>query len=584
MTVKLLQLVWGLLFSLLFHSSYAQGYMKTSGKNILDAEGNEILLRGIGLGGWMLQEPYMLKLSGIAQNQKQIRTKISELIGKERTTDFYNTWLQNFCTKADIDSIAAWGFNSVRLPFHYNLFTLPVEEEKVKGRQTWISQGFNMIDSLLEWCKLNRIYLILDMHAAPGGQGTDIPISDRDPGRPSLWQDEQNRIKTIALWKKIAERYANQKWIGAYDLINETNWGFSDSTDKNGCAEKLNRELRSLMVDITNAIREVDKDHMIIIEGNCWGNNYNGIFPLWDKNMVISFHKYWNENDQSSVQQFVNYRDQLNAPVWMGESGENSNSWFTSAISLLEKNNIGWAWWPLKKMGINNPFQVRTNTGYNQIINYWKGEGERPSADDAFKALMQLANDTRTENAIVHPEVIDAMFRQIHDTSTIAMKPHRISTTGVVYAVDFDMGRSGHAYYSIDSGNYRVSRKENVQWNKGWMYRNEAVDIDTCTDRSSNGFKVAGLKQGEWLEYTVVAVKAGSYAFVMRTNVKEETNVEIALNGERSKKVHTIQAGSGAWGPGLQSTLALRQGKNTIRVINRSGELSFNSMHFKKIK
>lgn len=100
----------------------AQGYLKSDGKKIVNDKG-EIILRGMGLGGWMLQEPYMLKLSGVAVAQYDIRKKITALIGESKTHEFYESWLANHCTKADIDSLAAWGFNSVRLPMHYNLFT-----------------------------------------------------------------------------------------------------------------------------------------------------------------------------------------------------------------------------------------------------------------------------------------------------------------------------------------------------------------------------------------------------------------------------------------------------------------------------
>ena len=78
----------------------------------------------------------------------------------------------------------------------------------------------------------------------------------------------------------------------------------------------------------------------------------------WDNNMVLSFHKYWNNNDQQSIQHILNFRDQYNVPVWLGETGENSNTWFTEAIRLLESNKIGWSWWPLKKLGNNNPLQI----------------------------------------------------------------------------------------------------------------------------------------------------------------------------------------------------------------------------------
>ena len=66
--------------------------------------------------------------------------------------------------------------------------------------------------------------------------------------------------------------------------------------------------------------------------------------------------------------------DQYNIPVWIGETGENSNTWFTEAIRLFEKNNIGWSWWPLKKLGNNNPLQIKSNPAYDSLVDYWNGK------------------------------------------------------------------------------------------------------------------------------------------------------------------------------------------------------------------
>jgi hypothetical protein len=90
------------------------------------------------------------------------------------------------------------------------------------------------------------------------------------------------------------------------------------------------------MIEITKAIREVDNNHIIIIEGNGFGNNYRGLLPTWDNNMVLSFHKYGNFNTKAAIQNFLNLRDEYNVPLWLGESGENSNNWFTEAIRLVE--------------------------------------------------------------------------------------------------------------------------------------------------------------------------------------------------------------------------------------------------------
>ena len=189
-------------------------YLTTQGKEIVEKDNTPILLKGIGLGGWMLQEPYMMQSIGGAKNQQEYRSKLEALIGETKTQEFYDAWLDNFVTKQDIDSIASWGFNSVRLPMHFDLFTLPIEDEPDSNTNTWLDKGFDMVDELLGWCEANELYLILDLHAAPGGQGRNTDISDYDPNKPSLWESEQNKSKTVALWRKIAERYKDNEWIG----------------------------------------------------------------------------------------------------------------------------------------------------------------------------------------------------------------------------------------------------------------------------------------------------------------------------------------------------------------------------------
>ena len=192
----------------------AQGFLKRDGKNIVNGDGQNIVLRAMGLGGWMLQEGYMMQTGDFAGPQHKIRAKIIEVVGESNTDQFYDAWLANHCRKIDIDSLAAWGFNSIRVPLHYNLFTLPIEQEPVQGQHTWLDQGFEMVDNLLSWCAENEMYLILDLHGAPGGQGKDAAISDYDETKPSLWESYLNRSKTVALWRKLAQRYADEPWIG----------------------------------------------------------------------------------------------------------------------------------------------------------------------------------------------------------------------------------------------------------------------------------------------------------------------------------------------------------------------------------
>lgn len=578
--MRALKKIFTLFFLLISVSIYSQGFLHADGKRIVNANRQEIILRGMGLGGWMLQEPYMLQVNGIASNQQKLRARIDTLIGKENTDRFYDAWLSNHCTKRDIDSMAAWGFNSVRLPMHFNLFTLPVEDEKDPAQNTWLSKGFALTDSLLSWCKANKIYLILDLHAAPGGQGNDIPIADRDTTKASLWQSEANRKKTIALWKKLAARYANEEWIGGYDLINETNWGFENAADRNGCSEKMNTELKAFLTGITKEIRATDKNHIIFIEGNCWANNYSGMFPLWDKNMVVSFHKYWNNNDQASIEKFLKIREEQNVPLWLGESGENSNAWFTDAISLLEKNHIGWAWWPLKKLGANNPLQIKAPPGYRKLLDYWRGKGE-VSKTEATAILMDFARSTNIENNVVHHDVIDAMFRQVREDKTKAYKTHTLKDRLLLYSSDYDLGRSGIAYHDADSGNYWVSTQKRTSWNRGVQYRNDGVDIGACTDSTTNGFCIGWTEAGEWLQYTVNVQHAGNYVARVRTR-STDRNVPGSISWyiDEKKATGDIELTSigdtKLWNTTEIKNINLKAGENRLRIFIVQGGFEMN--------
>ena len=252
------------------------------------------------------------------------------------------------------------------------------------------------------------------------------------------------------------------------------------------------------MVDITKAIREEDQKHMIIVEGNGWGNNYNGIFPLWDKNMVISFHKYWNYNNQASIAHMIKARDEQHAPVWLGETGENSNVWFRDAIALLESNNIGWSWWPLKKIGVNNPLEIRSNPNYDALVKYLNKGGNMPKESNVYSGLMELAIYSRLEQTIIHRDVIDAMIRQPSSNETRPFKNHEIKNNYIMYAVDYDLGRNNHAYFDRDTADYHVSTKKWSAGNRGRTYRNDGVDI--VRDSSAyERYYVNNIEKGEWL-------------------------------------------------------------------------------------
>lgn len=565
-------------------ASFGQNFLHREGQNIVDGNGKNVLLRGLGLGGWMVQEGYMLKTGDFAGPQYQIRQKISDLIGEKNTNEFYSAYKANGITKRDIDSLAIWGFNSVRLPMHYNLYTLPIEKEKVASDNTWLEEGFVMTDSLLNWCAANKMHLILDLHAAPGGQGKDANISDYDTSKPSLWESKSNQDKMVAFWKKIASRYKDNPWIGGYDIINEPNWNFS-GTNQNGCDEALNVPLRELQIRITKAIREVDTNHLIIIEGNCWGNNYKGIFPLWDENMALSFHKYWNYNNAASIKEITDYRRDYNVPIWLGESGENSNVWFKEAISLVESNNIGWAFWPMKKIdNIAGVTSVTKTKGYDKLLSYWQDGKNKPSQEEAKKILMEIANNYKMEHLSVKYDVIDAMFRQVYSTETKSFKKHALP--GKIFATEYDLGQINYAYFDKNDANYRVSTGVNVEWNNGNQMRNDGVDIQKCEDVITNEFNVTSIEDGEWLQYSVLLNEDKAFDVVLRYS-NANASGKVYLSDEKGNKISStielpFSGGISKWKSIKIKNIALKKGNNKIRIYFEKGNFNLNYLDFLK--
>ena len=578
MIIKRIESSLLLLFLSFFFVSAANsaGFVHASGKQIVDENGTNLILRGIGTGNWMIQEGYMMQTSGVAGTQWEFKKKLVETIGVEKTNQFYTAWLDNHFRKIDVDSMAKWGFNSVRPALHYKVFTLPIEDEPVQGENTWLEDGFKRLDNLVEWCAANKMYVILDLHGAPGGQGKDSNISDYNSTKPSLWESELNKAKTVALWRKLAERYANNQWVAGYDLLNETNWTFPEGN---------NSQMRSLYGRITTAIREVDPNHMIIIEGNWFANDYSGLTPKWDNNMAYSFHKYWAYNDAGSIKWMVDFRNNNNCPVWLGETGENSNRWFTDCIELMENNNIGWSFWPVKKAGINNVLKVTTNNDYTELVNYWKGNAAKPTIDNAFQAVMTFAENHKLENCSVQRNVIDAMIRQPYTTETLPYKSNTTSST--IYAVDYDLGRANYAYWDKVDADYHISTDQYTAWNSGFVYRNDGVDIQSCNDATTNGYCVGWIEDGEWMQYTIQSEAAMTYNLLLRYASEAKTaKVYIEVNGKRASKSFTLSpTGSWTtWRSSVVTNVIVPAGSVKVRVVFENGGANLNYIQFRNPK
>ena len=193
-----------LLFTFEFLFCFSQ-YFHTKGSEIISPDGKPFLIRGTNLGNWLVPEGYMFKLQSV-NSPRLIDQAFTELVGPSEMKDFWTRFQDNYISSSDIQYLKGIGTNSIRVPFNYRLFT----NEDYLGRND-STRGFQLLDRLVNWCRKEKLYIILDMHCAPGGQTGDN-IDDGD-GYPFLFDSEENQQQTIRIWKKIASHYANETII-----------------------------------------------------------------------------------------------------------------------------------------------------------------------------------------------------------------------------------------------------------------------------------------------------------------------------------------------------------------------------------
>jgi endoglucanase len=250
--------------------------------------------------------------------------------------------------------------------------------------------------------------------------------------------------------------------------------------------------------------------------------------------------------------------------LWLGESGENSNTWFTNTIQLMEDNDIGWCWWQLKKMGINNPLEIKEPKNYDLFVKYCKGEIAKPNKKVSAEILNSLLENIKIENNIYHKDVTDAMFRQIHSTETLPFTSNIISEKNSIKAVDFDFGRNGFAYNDTDTASYMYTPGVHTQGNRGRTYRNDGVDIKS--DKSGDPF-VFNIENDEWLLYTFDVEKSGNYNLSFTTSGPSGI-INIFKNGQLVSEKFNLPAStdSTTWKTSPPKNIYLGKGKNTIKT------------------
>lgn len=447
-------------------------FLKADGTDIVDTSGNKFSMVGINLGNWLLWEGYLMMGDFNYRTHSQFLDSVQEAFGGDLTKalEFEHQWRLNYVTEKEIADLAGLGYNSVRVPFSYKLFW-------DKDTSTVSNFGFQYIDTLITECEKYNIYILLDMHAAPGYQnpGDHSDNNDSNASQPrdtvKFWDDNNVEIAST-VWRHIANYYKDEPTIWGYDLINEP-------VPQDG----REYELLPSLITMRDAIREVDNNHIIVAEGSWWGSDMQkldwmdsevqsqtGVTDRWDDNLVYQTHHY--SDDTSQLDSRLTITDKLNVPLILGEYGETENSYIRNHTDWCLANDVGFYPWSFKKMSHDRTlWTIYPNSAYDE--------------------LKDFINNGGTPRADLYSDIID--FCQNNITN---------GASGIEWHQDFYEAVKGNdpviADYIEIPG---IVEAENYSD----MY---GIQVEDC---SAGGENIGWTDSGDWLEYDIDVQQGGAY-------------------------------------------------------------------------
>ena len=322
--------------------------LHTKGENIVTPTGQTVTLRGVNFGGWLVEEiwmtPWKNKESETAKetvrDHDSLWLTVQSRLGKDAMVRIRTEWRNNWITQEDFKRVKVMGMNHVRIPMLHDLLNEPGGMERLK--------------SVIGMARKAGLYVVLDMHGAPGGQSNEHHTGNENRNR--LWFDVENIAEMERKWTILASTFCDDPTVAVYDLMNEP-------------MGAPNPAMLHLVYDrIIRAIRKVDPSKVVLVD-----DGYKGFettphpnVPGWT-NISYSLHFYnFNAKDPADhattrikddvkIKELQGYRS---APIYIGEFQlEPQYSVKGTRDFTDELNKQGWSWasWTWKACGASGP-------------------------------------------------------------------------------------------------------------------------------------------------------------------------------------------------------------------------------------
>lgn len=375
-------------------------FLKTSGRLIKNQRGtgDAIYLRGVNLGGWEVHEKWMSPLAGV-DDDYHMRKTLSQRFGDSGRDALIAAYQDTYLQEKDFRILSDLGMSAVRLPIYY------LNHMNEDGSWKLDPKGkpdLRRVEWVVKMAKKYRMYVILDLHGAPGSQnGADH--SGKIGGSGELWGNSTYQSQTMTFWRALAERFKNESTVAGYDLLNEPSTNYPSPAT---------REVLDMYDRIYKEIRAVDPNHIIFMEG-IW--DWNAMVPPsqygWT-NVSYSFHYYnWgNDNNYDSQAAYTDAKvaDEAAHASWgvphhVGEFNlfALQTSW---EYALKRYNEAGWHWTSWTYKG--------TNVGNWALYNHSNAGSATPNvATDSYETIESKWRSWDVENNMVANTMLNTVFK-----------------------------------------------------------------------------------------------------------------------------------------------------------------------------
>lgn len=349
-----------------------------------DGTGPVVLLRGVNLGADLLIEKWM---TGFGDNETPpiedeytLRQVLEDRFGVASTRQLLQTYQHAYLQDADFDILARMGMNTVRVPVYFRLF----QDENGE----WIRNGqgqidFSAIDRLVKFCADRGLYVVLDLHGAPGSQSNEAHSGRANYNK--LFEDSAQgqayRDRTVEIWEELARHYRDDPAIAGYDLLNEPIGAPTPPT------------LWALYDRLYDAIRVIDTNHVIIMEGVWdWTTLPAPVSQGWE-NVVYQFHYYLfdHSEDLAAHQTFIDQQVTLaetkqreyQVPAMIGEfHGFSMKSIWEYYLTAFNRHDWSWTPWSYKFHNSPSDWGLYTHADDDEALPSFRND---PLADLARK-------------------------------------------------------------------------------------------------------------------------------------------------------------------------------------------------------